>query len=144
MTRAFTIREASWQADQPAIRRVRQAVFVAEQAVPEGLEWDGLDAGCLHLLAEDAAGNPIGTARLLEQGKLGRLAVERDWRGRGVGRALLARLLELAAARGLTRLSLDAQLRAIGFYEPFGFRPIGPVFDDAGIPHRRLVRDPNQ
>lgn len=138
----FTVREASWQADRAAIRHVRQTVFIDEQAVPEPEEWDGRDAGCTHLLAEDPDGAPIGTARLLSEGKLGRMAVLEPWRGRGVGRALMARLIRIAEQRGHTRLVLDAQVRAIAFYEPFGFRAEGPVFDDAGIPHRKMVRAP--
>ncbi len=138
----FSLREASWSADQAAIRHVRQAVFIDEQAVPPPEEWDGRDEGCLHLLAEDPSGAPIGTARLLAEGKLGRMAVLAPWRGRGVGRALMARLIQIAERRGHTRLVLDAQVQAIPFYEPFGFKAEGPVFDDAGIPHRKMVRVP--
>jgi len=138
---AFQIREASWANDQGAIRFVRQVVFVDEQGVPPPDEWDGRDEGCLHLLAEDSHGAPIGTARLLAEGKLGRMAVLAAWRGRGVGRAMLGRLIKIAEARGHERLVLDAQVRAISFYEPFGFRAEGPVFDDAGIPHRRMIRE---
>lgn len=141
---AFQIREATWRADQAAIRHVRQTVFIDEQAVPEPEEWDGRDADCTHLLAEDPHGQPIGTARFLAEGKLGRMAVVKAWRGRGVGRALLARLIEIAEGRGLTRLELDAQVQAIPFYEPLGFRAEGPVFDDAGIPHRKMVRGPDR
>ena len=136
----FSIREARWQTDEVAIRHVRQVVFIDEQAVPPPEEWDGRDADCIHLLAEDPSGAPVGTARLLAEGKLGRMAVLKPWRGRGVGQALMARLIEIAEQHGHTRLVLDAQVRAIGFYEPFGFVAEGPVFDDAGIPHRKMVR----
>ena len=67
--------------------------------MPDELEWDGIDADCRHALAEDAAGRPIGCGRLLPDGHIGRMAVLRDWRGRGVGAALLARLIAEARAR---------------------------------------------
>lgn len=136
----FSVRPATWAEDEEGLRAVRQAVFVEEQDVPPPLEWDGLDDDCEHLLVTDEAGQPIGTARLLSEGKLGRLAVMAAWRGKGVGRALMEGLLAQARAHGLTDLSLDAQVRAIGFYEAFGFRAVGPVFDDAGIPHRKMIR----
>jgi predicted GNAT family N-acyltransferase len=135
----FSIRPATWAEDEEALRAVRQAVFVEEQDVPPPLEWDGLDDDCEHLLVTDEAGQSIGTARLLSEGKLGRLAVMPAWRGKGVGQALMEGLLDLAHQRGLSDLCLDAQVRAIGFYEPFGFRAVGPVFDDAGIPHRKMI-----
>ncbi|WHZ24401.1 MAG: GNAT family acetyltransferase YjcF [Nitrospira sp.] len=71
----------------------------------------------------------------------GRMAVLKDWRGRGIGRALLGVLLELAAQRGLARVTLSAQTHTIGFYERAGFRPIGDLFLDAGITHRKMERE---
>jgi predicted GNAT family N-acyltransferase len=136
----FRVRRADWRADGAALRRVRQAVFVEEQQVPPPEEWDGRDAAAVHLLAEDAAGRPLGCARLLDGGKIGRLAVLPAHRGRGVGRALLQAVIELAEAAGPVELQLDAQLQALDFYRPFGFEARGPVFDDAGIPHRLMVR----
>jgi predicted GNAT family N-acyltransferase len=73
---------------------VREAVFMGEQGVPAELEWDGRDAVALHALAEDASGSSIGTARLLKDGHIGRMAVMSHWRGRGVGSAMLDRLVE--------------------------------------------------
>jgi len=136
----FRVRRADWRADGADLRRVRQVVFVEEQHVPPPEEWDGRDADAVHLLAEDAAGRPLGCARLLAGGKIGRLAVLPDHRGRGVGRALLQAVIELAEAAGPIELQLDAQLQALDFYRPFGFKARGPVFDDAGIPHRLMVR----
>ncbi len=87
-------------------------------------------------------GEPLGTGRLLPDGHIGRMAVIAPWRGRGVGDAILRTLVEAGAERGHGQLRLNAQLSAIGFYERLGFEALGPVFDDAGIPHRamRLTR----
>jgi predicted GNAT family N-acyltransferase len=116
-------------------------VFVREQGVPEELEWDGLDPACIHVLAWDDSGAAIGTARLHPKGKIGRMAVLKEWRGRGVGRAMLRALLEVASERGLTTVELGAQIQAIGFYEREGFRVSGDIFMDAGIPHRKMALD---
>ena len=130
-----------WAESETAIRAIRESVFIAEQAVPEELEWDGLDPLCAHALAWNDLGDAIGTARMQADGTIGRMAVLKDWRGRGVGRALLQPLLDLAARQGLSRVTLAAQIHAIGFYERAGFHVAGDPFMDAGIPHRLMVRD---
>lgn len=136
----FRIAEVSFAGAEPALRTVREAVFVREQGVPLALEWDGRDAEAAHVLAEDAEGRPIGTGRLLPDGHIGRIAVLPAWRGRGVGRAIMAALLELARRRGLARVHLAAQTGAVSFYEGLGFAAHGPEFLDAGIPHREMDR----
>ena len=135
----FTVRIADWQDDAPALRVIREAVFILEQQVPVELEWDGLDAGCLHVLATDSAGNPVGTARLLPDGHIGRMAVLKEWRGRGVGSALLRLLLAEAKKRQLSRVVLNAQTYAAGFYAKFYFQAVGEEFMDAGIPHVKMI-----
>ncbi len=128
------------KAEQP-IRTIRETVFIFEQAVPEELEWDGLDPLCAHVLARNEQGDAIGTARMQANGTIGRMAVLKDWRGRGVGRVLLHTLLDLAAKQGLTRVTLSAQTHAVGFYKGAGFQVVGEPFMDAGIPHRSMVKD---
>ncbi|MEV7417972.1 GNAT family N-acetyltransferase [Streptomyces sp. NPDC089919] len=124
---------------------VRRDVFVAEQGVPEELEYDTRDAVAVHVLATGPQG-PLGTGRLLTGieeagvGTLGRLAVTRAARGLGVGAALV-RAIETEAARiGLTAVDLHAQTHALGFYERLGYAAYGPEFDDAGMPHRAMRR----
>jgi YD repeat-containing protein len=136
--RGFIARHADWAVDGASLRAVRRSVFIDEQGVPESLEWDAFDRRSRHVIAE-ADGRPIGTGRLLPDGQIGRLAVLAQWRGRGVGAALLALLLEAARRNGCPQVTLNAQTRAIGFYARFGFRAHGPEFDDAGIPHVRMA-----
>ncbi|BAO44413.1 GNAT family N-acetyltransferase [Thiolapillus brandeum] len=133
------VRLAHWPGDEPALRQVRERVFVQEQQVPLELEWDGIDDQCLHMLAEDKSGNPIGTGRLLPDGHIGRMAVLREWRGRGVGSALLQALMQEGEKQGFRNMVLAAQLQAMPFYEKAGFTAEGEIFDDAGIPHRNMV-----
>ena len=66
------------------------------------------------------------------------MAVLRDWRGRGVGRAILLHLMGRARAAEIPEIVLNAQLTAIGFYRRFGYIEEGEEFMDAGIPHRRM------
>ncbi|MGH8762609.1 MAG: GNAT family N-acetyltransferase [Nitrosospira sp.] len=134
----YTVRIASWQADGMALRMIRETVFVREQHVPRELEWDEFDATCLHLLAVDSAENPIGTARLLPDGVIGRMAVLKEWRGRNVGSALVLRLLEEARKGQVEQIALNAQRHAIPFYIKFGFQIVGKEFMDAGIPHVKM------
>jgi predicted GNAT family N-acyltransferase len=140
MPAGIEIREADWEQDAAAIREVRTRVFVEEQEVPPEEEWDGLDDDAVHLLAVDADGHALGTARLLPGGQIGRMAVIAELRGTGVGRALLDRAVEAAVDRGAREVFLNAQTHALGFYEAGGFTAVGERFMEAGIPHLRMER----
>jgi predicted GNAT family N-acyltransferase len=136
----YHVRVTNWTSDRDALQDLRHEVFVLEQHVPEELEWDGIDPECRHAIAEDLQGNPIGTGRLLPDGHIGRMAVRGEWRGRGVGGAILGCLVNLARELGHSEVVLNAQTRVIPFYERFGFVAFGSEFDDAGIPHRAMRR----
>ncbi len=137
---SFRVARAEWPRDAGALLAVRGEVFVAEQGVPEALERDDLDALSVHVLARDATGAPIGTARLAPGRRIGRMAVLRAWRGRGVGDALLQALLDEARAQGLAEVRLHAQAPAIGFYARHGFLAEGGRFEEAGIAHQAMRR----
>ncbi|MFO7542234.1 MAG: GNAT family N-acetyltransferase [Thiobacillus sp.] len=132
----FSIHETDWMHDAARLGAIRRAVFIDEQGVPESLEWDEYDACSVHLLATaDDGGTPIGCARLLPDGHLGRMAVLRSWRGQGVGSALLKDALAAARRAGMTRVELSAQCHATDFYRRAGFVQRGAVYQEAGIPH---------
>jgi predicted GNAT family N-acyltransferase len=137
----FSVRPAAWDRDEDSLRQVRTRVFVDEQAVPEDEEWDGLDAECVHAVAESDGEGVIGTGRLHPSGKIGRMAVLSGWRGHGVGAAILRCLIEAAAQRGLVSVYLHAQVAVLGFYARFGFVAEGEEFDEAGIAHRLMQLD---
>ena len=138
MTVSFTIRQASWAQDRQALIKIRTEVFINEQMVPPDLEWDGYDSDCWHVMAVTDLGDPIGTARLLYDGHIGRMAVLSDYRRQGVGSAMLKQLLILARHQGITELILNAQTNAIEFYQRHGFSICSDEFLDAGIPHRAM------
>jgi predicted GNAT family N-acyltransferase len=131
----FSILVADWAHEQARLSQVRRAVFIDEQGVPEELEWDADDAASLHFLVVDSTGQAIGCARLLPDGHVGRMAVLSEWRGRGVGQALLAAVLDAARARGHDTLRLSAQTHAAAFYARAGFVAVGGEYEEAGIPH---------
>lgn len=138
-SRQYTVRLASWHNDRTALQNLRRGVFIVEQQVPETLEWDDADATCIHALALDAQGRPIGTGRLLPDGHIGRMAVIPQWRRRGVGGAILEFLIGHAWQQGHAAVHLNAQTHALGFYARHGFVAHGGEFMDAGIPHRRMT-----
>jgi predicted GNAT family N-acyltransferase len=137
----YAVREVSWGQDGDRLRALRYEVFVREQGVSEALEWDGLDPVCRHVVAETAAGEAIGTGRLLPHGHIGRMAVSKPWRRAGVGSALLGRLVSMARERGDPCAVLHAQSYVIAFYRRAGFEAIGPEFMEAGIPHVEMRKD---
>ncbi len=136
-----TIFRAEADTDQfKAALTLRLEVFVAEQGVPREMEVDEYDAVATHLVAE-LDGVVVGTLRLLRLGaqvKIGRVAVSCAWRRRGIGTRLMRQAMQFAEAAGAIDVVLDAQLDSMPFYEPLGFKAEGPVFDDAGIAHRRM------
>ncbi|HPE81891.1 MAG: GNAT family N-acetyltransferase [Sedimenticolaceae bacterium] len=136
---AVQIAPVDWQLQQRQLLGVRIAVFVDEQGVPAELEHDRHDARAIHLLATVDDGTPVATARLLPDGHIGRMAVLKNWRGQGIGTAMLRALIGIARQKGQDSVFLHAQCRAEGFYARMGFRGEGDVFDDAGIEHRRMI-----
>ncbi|XQU09551.1 GNAT family N-acetyltransferase [Halomonas sp. LY9] len=138
MAAVTTVQRGDWETLGEAASLIRRVVFIDEQRVPQEEEWDGRDADCLHFLAM-LNGKPVGTARLLPDGHIGRVAVLSSARGTGIGYQLMKATIEAARAAGHTHAALSAQLHALAFYERLGFVAHGDVFMDAGIPHREMV-----
>lgn len=122
--------------------RIRRAVFIEEQGVPEEIEMDADDAIAFHVLALDNE-IPVGCGRMVpHEGaiKIGRMAVMRERRGEGIGEEILAFLMDAARDRGYRMAVLHAQLHAEGFYLKCGYQPVGEVFEEAGIAHLAMER----
>ena len=128
-------------ADQMALAyALRRRVFVEEQGIDERLERDEDDLHALHVLAMDGD-QVVGCGRSVRSGewiKIGRMAVLAERRGQGIGRAVLDYLLEAGRQQGAKAAYLHAQVTAEGFYLKRGFRPVGGLFEEAGIQHRRM------
>src|SRR5688500_6837937 len=129
----------SWEEARALASPIRFEVFVREQRVPAEIELDELDALCLHAVGfvDETA---VATGRLLPDGHIGRMAVLKAWRGRGIGSALLESLVEAARRRGERRIALSAQVHAVEFYRSHGFETHGEVYDEAGIAHQAMIR----
>ncbi len=138
--RQFNTREADWQTDGNQLSNIRRLVFIIEQKVPKDEEWDGKDEDSWHWLATDTKDAPIGTARLLPDGQIGRMAVLSHYRKFGVGAALLELAVEKARHLGFSLVFLNAQSHALGFYERAGFVAEGEEFQEAGIAHYRMTQ----
>ena len=121
---------------------IRRTVFCAEQGVSREEEFDGRDGACRHYLAF-AGGDTVGTARLRDAGsgevKIERVAVLEPHRGNGFGTALMRRTIADAESSGADTIAIHAQRHAETFYEDLGFVTQGGVFEEAGIPHVRMV-----
>jgi predicted GNAT family N-acyltransferase len=116
---------------------IRHEIFVKEQKVPEELEWDEFDQNALHAIVEKE-NQVIGTARLIIDNtiaKIGRMAIQKEYRQQGIGQELLSVLIQRAKEKGAQECILNAQTHAIAFYAKADFEPHGPIFDEAGIPH---------
>lgn len=142
----FRVLPVDYAAALADLHAVRDRVFVREQRVPAELEHDDLDPRCLHVLARALDGEAIGTGRLVPPtrpgapAQVGRMAVLPQWRGKGVGDALLLTLLQQARQRGWHQVALHAQVTALGFYLRHGFTPCGERFMEAGIEHQAMQR----
>lgn len=135
----ISIITGDWDSLREHAQALRVEVFVVEQGVPVELEWDEADEVSTHAVAYDEDGQPVATGRLLPDGHVGRMAVRKSARGRGIGSQVLQALLAEARRIGYQELVLHAQTHAIGFYLQHGFSLRDGEFMEAGIPHRQMV-----
>jgi len=136
---AIDVRTGDWATLGAAAGALRNAVFVHEQGIPARFEWDEWDPRSVHCVAW-RGGEAVGTGRLLPDGRIGRMAVRIDQRGRGVGRRVLEALVAVAAARGDASIELSAQQQVEAFYRAQGFEPVGEPYDEVGIRHVKMRR----
>jgi predicted GNAT family N-acyltransferase len=129
----------SWDEARAHAAPIRFTVFVEEQGVPADIELDEHDPACVHAVAFDGE-RAVGTGRLLPDGHIGRMAVLKEARNRGVGALLLNELLEKAKEQGFAEVALSAQIHAARFYRRHGFVEEGPEYVEAGIRHQAMRR----
>ena len=129
----------SWEEARRHASPIRFTVFCEEQGVPREIELDEQDSRCIHAIAYEGV-HAIGTARLLPDGHIGRMAVLKGWRNRGVGGLMLQKLMERAKARGDREVALSAQVHAVPFYRAHGFVEEGSEYLEAGIRHQAMKR----
>lgn len=142
MDQRYTITAVPWQTKlaqqstmQLQVCDIRKLVFIQEQSVPAALEWDSDDAHAHHLLVTNAQGVPIACMRIVNQTSIGRMAVLKVWRGKGVGTALLKSAISYCQNHHTTIVQLSAQVHAINFYVKAGFVVTSEPYIEAGIWH---------
>ncbi|HNZ56238.1 MAG TPA: GNAT family N-acetyltransferase [Methylophilaceae bacterium] len=136
----ISIFQVTWQEAQQALQAVRIPVFVVEQSVSPAFEWDEIDAYAVHLLAMHHA-QPIACLRIIEYQKIGRMAVLKEWRNKGLGKALLNEAIRICRAQGSAYIRLSAQTHALPFYQKAGFRQTSAEYTDVHIPHVDMQLD---
>jgi predicted GNAT family N-acyltransferase len=130
----INIVETTWAQSELQLRAVRTPVFIFEQNVAPDFEWDELDAMAVHLLAT-LNNEPIACLRIIDYHKIGRMAVLKQYRGNGLGAALLLAAVRICKQHGSKLMELSAQTHAIGFYEKSGFKVTSDIYQDLHIPH---------
>lgn len=128
-----------WDKARAHASAIRFTVFVEEQGVPREIELDEQDPLSIHAVAF-AGAIPIATGRLLPDGHIGRMAVLKEWRGRGIGGAILQELMKTARRGGHAEVALSAQVHAVAFYRAQGFVAQGDEYLEAGIRHQAMRR----
>ena len=124
---------------EPLIRDIRHRVFTGEQHIDTQLDFDGRDGEAVHAVAF-WGDTPAGTGRMLDDGHIGRLAVLREYRGQGLGAAMVLALVKEAEKRGQKEVWLGAQKQAVGFYEKLGFSPYGTPYTEVQIEHMHMKK----
>jgi predicted GNAT family N-acyltransferase len=141
LSSAVKIKRVTSQLELVQVFTIRIRVFVQEQGVPAEIELDTDDQRAIHFLAIKS-GKAAGTARVVMRhgdAKIGRMAVLKSYRRKGVGAALLKRAILAANRLHARRIYLNAQVAVIGFYQRMGFRSFGAIFEEAGILHRKMI-----
>ena len=129
--------------DQKKAFEIRNKVFCEEQKVSKIIEFDGMDEFCNHYLAKFNE-FPIGTARVREKKggiyKIERMAVLKEYRMKGAGKALIEEILDqYLTIRKTNNLILNSQIKAKDFYKKFGFVEVGKEFIEANIRHVKMI-----
>lgn len=147
--------------DFQLVKDIRASVFTAEQGADETAEFDRYDeektdtlyallydgekTDTLYALLYDGE-NAVATSRLAltEKGyKIGRIAVLKEYRGKGLGEIIVRAVVEKAFEKGADTVLVDAQNYAVPFYERFGFKVAGSQIFDRGLPHMPMSLDKN-
>ena len=129
-----------WIDGYAPLSMIREKVFIEEQKVMSQLEWDGKDEKAIHFLAYQDE-KAIGCARafvIKNHMQLGRMAVLKEYRNKGIGSFLIEKAITTAKLNQLSKISISAQCHAIDFYKKFGFEVTREIYLDAGISHQDM------
>lgn len=134
----FTAENVDWGEAKHKLSELREKVFVCEWRIPKEYEFDQQDNTSFHVLVRDDSNSGIATGRITPNGEIGRIAVVPEYRGPEVYQTLFQALLGIARQNSLDNVSVLCELEGVAYYQQHGFRPVGSVFMDAGIPRQRM------
>jgi predicted GNAT family N-acyltransferase len=143
MKNNLKIEIVKWIDGLSQLKNIREKVFIQEQKVTPQLEWDGMDEKAIHFLVfNDKAAIACARAIVIKDHmQLGRMAVLKEYRGQGIGGALIEKAMTIAKLNQLSAIYISAQCHAIDFYKKFGFEVTSDIYLDAEIPHRDMTLD---
>lgn len=130
----YRVKSGSWGELKQDAKLIRTLVFINEQNIPEKDEWDDQDVLSQHFIIYDQE-YPVATARILKNHSIGRVAVLKEYRSKGIGRLIMLKIIEDAQNKNRPFLHMSSQVHAISFYKKLGFSVEGDVYDECGIPH---------
>lgn len=136
----YHVEQTVWKDSFNEILAVRHKVFMVEQHFSDKVLCDINDNDCFHIIVRDEQEQVVGSGRITEQGRIGRIAVLLSHRGNGLGNKILERLVEIAQQQAISKLSLNAELSERNMYNTHQFAVAGPVFMKQGIPHQMFTR----
>lgn len=139
----YSIQSGHWEEIKQDSQSIREQVFIQEQKINPADEWDSEDQMSLHFVVyacQPDVEYPIATARLLKNNSIGRVAVLKAYRGKGIGRFIMLNIIEHAKLEQRPFLKLSAQVHAIQFYQSLGFQVFGDEYLDCAIPHRDMMQ----
>lgn len=141
---AFRVKNVGWNEAKQKLSKLRHRVFVYEWRIPVSCEFDGLDDEAHHVLLVDDQDNEVATGRLTADGELGRIAVIPRHRGPNVYKQLFNALLKIAKQNAMQKVVVQCDLEGVDYYQRHGFRPVGKVYMDAGVPRQKMECDLEQ
>jgi ElaA protein len=128
-----------------AILRLRSEVFVVEQNCVFQ-DMDNKDQSGYHLMGWEN-NTLIAYTRLVPAGvsyefpSIGRVVTSQSARGSGIGKLLMEKSIEeLEKLFGKATIKIGAQLYLREFYNTFGFKQSGDIYDEDGIDHIEMIR----
>jgi predicted GNAT family N-acyltransferase len=139
---SYKAARVNWQSanDQiKDIKDVREKVFICEHRIPETEEFDMQDINSEHVLVRNDENKAVATGRICQDGKISRIAVLMKYRNTNAASQVIKLLIKIAHKRGLSSVSIDAELDNLDYFTRQGFQPIGSVYMDSGIAKQTLT-----
>ncbi|MBU2881235.1 GNAT family N-acetyltransferase [Psychrosphaera sp. B3R10] len=138
---SYKVNNVNWRRETDyieEIKEVRNKVFICEHRIPETEEFDNNDINCEHVLVRNEDDKAVATGRICENGKISRIAVLMKYRNTNAAQKVIQQLLSIAHRKGINQVTIDAELDNVSYFTNQGFKPVGAVYMESGIPKQTL------